>query len=145
MKKYLKNLLLAAMMAFVPSLSINCFAQDPGGGNGGGNGTGGDDPNIIPVKSPPDTSKPPRSLPVFQPDMTEAPYCYHINGTVYIEADSTVTYITATVTCLDDNQAWSNSSSSNNLVIVASPSPGFYCLDLTLSNGQSYYGEYLIE
>ena len=164
MKKYLKNLLLAAMMAFVPSLSINCFAQDPGGGNGGGNGTGGDDPNLIPIKSTPDTSNPPRFLPgdyddipiipIPQPNpgheprnrnAVQSPRCYHADGIVYIEADTTVTYITATVTRYDDNHAWPNSAASNNLEIEASPDPGTYRLDLTLSNGQSYFGEYLIE
>lgn len=166
MKKNMKKLLVIAM-ALMPGLSINSFAQDPGGNDGGNSGGGTTEPEIpasyepigmplggirprmlpgepdpIPIKPFPNPNPNPNPGPRSS---VQEPYCYHIDGVVYIEADTTITYIKATVTCLDDNQAWSNSTSSNNLVIVASPSPGFYSLDLTLSSGQSYYGEYLIE
>lgn len=134
MKKYLKTLLVAAVLAFVPSLTTNTFAQDPGGG------TGGDDPVIIPVKGTPSPNPghDPRSI-------DPAPHCYHSSGVIYIDADAAVTSITATVNRTDDNLTWSGTSATNTLSITVSPDPGEYYLDLTLSDGRSYIGKYIIE
>ena len=165
MKKNMKKLLVI-VMALMPGLSINCFAQDPGGSNGGdsGGGTEANDPSLIPVKQPISTIDPPRILP-GEPDpipikqnpnpnphpnpgprsSVQDPYCYHIDGVVYIEADTTVTYINATVTRSSDGQVWSATSASCSLSISTSADVGEYCLDFTLSTGQSYMGKYKIE
>jgi hypothetical protein len=182
MKKYLKTLLVAAVLAFVPSLTTNTFAQDPGGG------TGGDDPVIIPVKGTPSPN--PGTGPRFMPDdyddipivpwpggdiphprnspddhyddapitpkpqpnpghdprsIDPAPHCYHSSGVIYIDADAAVTSITATVNRTDENLTWSGTSATNTLSITVSPDPGEYYLDLTLSDGRSYIGKYIIE
>ncbi|MBO4561639.1 MAG: hypothetical protein J5705_06710 [Bacteroidaceae bacterium] len=71
-----------------------------------------------------------------------APSCFYYNGEVSIEAGSGVAFISATITRLDDNMQWSDSSVGNTLVISVSEEPGTYLLNLTLSDGSSYYGEY---
>lgn len=75
----------------------------------------------------------------------QQPYCYHASGVVYIEADSSITHINATVTHCADNQVWSNAATTNTLIITASPATGEYLLQLTLSNNHSYIGKYTIE
>lgn len=100
------------------------------------------EPDVIPIKPIPDPG------PGHEPrnrNSVQIPYCYHTDGVVYIEADATITYINATVTRYDDNQVWSNASNSNTLSITTSGDIGVYLLELTLSNGQSYIGEYIIE
>ena len=98
-----------------------------------------DDKPIVPAPNPnPNPNPGPRIS-------DQEPYCYHIGGVVYIEADATITYINATVTRYDDNQVWSDASNSNTLSITTSADPGSYLLELTLSTGQSYQGKYIIE
>ena len=77
--------------------------------------------------------------------VAETPYCYHLDGVVYIEADNTITYINASVTRYNDNQVWSNACNTNTLSISASADSGTYLLELTLSDGRAYIGEYVIE
>ena len=77
--------------------------------------------------------------------VAETPYCYHYEGVVYIEADNTITHINASVTRYADNQVWSNAASTNTLSINASDASGTYLLELTLSDGCTYIGEYTIE
>ena len=72
------------------------------------------------------------------------PVCQYYNGEVSIMADSTITYITASVTRIEDNVSWSNSGVGETLTIAVSTQPGTYILTLTLSNGKSYYGEYIL-
>lgn len=55
-----------------------------------------------------------------------------------------MTSISATVTRLSDNAQWSDSSSSNTLQIAVSTDADTYSLDFTLSDGNSYYGEYTL-
>ena len=100
------------------------------------------DPNEIPIKPAPgsDTGHMPRIRSVVQ-----EPECYHFDGVVYIEADNSITYINATVTRYDDNLVWSNASNTNTLSITASADSGTYLLELTLSDGRSFIGEYIIE
>ena len=98
-----------------------------------------DDKPIVPMPDPnPNPNPGPRSS-------DQEPYCYHIGGVVYIEADATITYINAAVMRYDDNQVWSAASNSNTLSITTSADIGTYLLELTLSDGQSYIGEYIIE
>lgn len=77
--------------------------------------------------------------------VAEPPYCYHYEGVVYIQADITITYINARVTRYADNQVWSNAGNTNTLSISASSASGTYLLELTLSDGRAYIGEYTIE
>ncbi len=122
------------------------------------------EPEEIPIKSPTDHSTHPRmrsaepddipvvpfpgSDPGTMPRLrnsAQAPHCYHIADVVYIDADATITFINATVTRYYDNQVWSDANNSNTLSIITSADAGEYLLNLTLSNGQSYIGKYIIE
>ncbi len=122
------------------------------------------EPEEIPIKSPSDSYPRPRmrsaepddipivpfpgSDPGTMPRLrnsAQAPHCYHIANVVYIDADATITFINATVTRYNDNQVWSDANNSNTLSIITSADAGDYLLNLTLSNGQSYIGKYIIE
>ena len=151
MKLNMKKLLVIAL-ALMPSLSISVMAQPSG-----------DDPEVIPViKTPIPTPEGPRLIPdepipiPITPEpkpfpnpgprsAAQAPHCFFQSGVVYIDADTTVTYINAKVTRYSDSQVWSDAAATNTLVISASPDPGEYHLQLTLSTGQSYQGKYIIE
>ena len=100
------------------------------------------DPNLIPIKPcpSPGTGHEPR----FR-NTVQDPECYHYDGVVYIYADSTVTFISATITRIGDNLTWTGSASSNTLSISASAAIGVYRLELTLSDGRAYIGVYIIE
>ena len=100
------------------------------------------DPNLIPIKPcpSPGTGHEPRIRTVVQD-----PECYHYDGVVYIYADCTVTFIAATITRIGDNLTWTGSASANTLSISASSAIGVYRLELTLSDGRSFIGEYIIE
>ena len=157
MKKNMKKLLVIAL-ALMPGFSIHSLAQDDGGSNKpevGNNDSGPidlglagtrprivpDEPTDIPIVPFPDSGIP---EPRFRNNAQE-PHCYYQDGVVYIDADVTVTSITATVTRYADSQVWSGSSITNSLNITASEDPGEYYLKLTLSDGQSYRGKYIIE
>ena len=72
------------------------------------------------------------------------PECYYQDGYVYIIGDGSVTSFSATVTRLSDNAQWSNSGTGNILQIAVSTDAGAYRLELTLSDGNSYYGDYIL-
>ena len=114
----------------------------PEPGLGGGGPRQDIDPNLIPIKPcpGPGTGHEPRIRTVVQ-----EPECYHNDGVVYIYADSNVTFITATITRIGDNLTWTGSSNTNTLTVSASSVIGVYLLELTLSDGRSYIGEYMIE
>ena len=153
MKRNMKKLLVIAL-ALMPSLSINTFAQD--GGEGGGTiPPGSDEPLNIPLivirpRLVPDEPIPIKPMPEPIPNpaprnAAQAPDCYFQDGVVYIDADTTITYINASVTRYSDNKVWSDAAATNTLAITVSPAPGEYHLQLTLSTGQSYQGKYIIE
>ena len=155
MKRNMKKLLVIAL-ALMPSLSINTFAQD--GGEGGGTiPPGSDEPLNVPLivirpRLVPDEPIPIPITPAPNPfpnpgprSAAQAPNCYFQDGVVYIDADATITYINAKVTRSADAQVWSDAAATNALAITASPDPGEYHLQLTLSTGQSYQGKYIIE
>lgn len=71
--------------------------------------------------------------------------CYYYNGSVYIIGDNSINSINAIVTCLDDNTQWNDFTLGNILSIETSTVPGTYLLELTLSDGSYYYGEYILE
>ena len=100
------------------------------------------DPNLIPIKPlpSPGTGHEPRIR-----NTVQEPECYHYDGVVYIYADATVTFITATITRIGDNLTWTGSASTNTLSISVSAAIGVYRLELTLSDGRSFIGEYIIE
>ena len=100
------------------------------------------DPNLIPIKPlpSPGTGHEPRFRSVVQD-----PECYHYDGVVYIYADSTVTFISASITRIGDNLTWTGSDYGNTHTISTSAAIGVYRLELTLSDGRSFIGEYVIE
>lgn len=71
-------------------------------------------------------------------------HCYYQNGYVFIIGDSNITSINGTVARLSDNLQWSNSSNSNILQIAVPVDAGIYRLTFTLSDGSSYYGDYVL-
>ena len=112
---------------------------------GGGGGPRQDiDPNLIPIKPAPSPNPNPGHEPRIR-SVVQDPDCYHYDGVVYIYADATVTFITATITRIGDNLTWTGSASTNTLTFSASSAIGVYLLELTLSDGRSYIGEYIIE
>ena len=114
----------------------------PEPGLGGGGPRQDIDPNEIPIKPCPGPGDDHR--PRFR-SVVQDPQCYHYDGVVYIYADATVTFITATITRIGDGLLWSGSASSNTLSISVSAAIGVYRLELTLSDGRSFIGEYIIE
>lgn len=121
MKKVLKRTLFV-ILALLPCLSIPVMAAT-------------DEPDRIPITPMYPEHANPRSI---------EPECYYLDGYVYIVADASVTSISATVTRLSDNAQWSNSSTSNTLQIAVPTDAGTYRLELTLSDGSSYYGDYTL-
>ena len=108
--------------------------------------TNDDAPSAIPVtpRNPPTPNPTPTPKPRSRARFVEVktPSCYYYEGEVMIEAADSIESIEATVIRIDDNMQWSDSSISNTLVISVSTEPGTYLLNLTLSDGSSYYGEY---
>lgn len=131
MKNYAKKMLVA-LLALLPCFQTSVTAgvfDDP-------------EPQEIPLNAIP---KPYPGGPRSRARYTEViPVCQYYNGVVSIMADSTITYITASVTRIEDNVSWSNSGVGETLTIAVSTQPGTYILTLTLSNGKSYYGEYIL-
>ena len=121
MEKLLKRTLLV-IMALLPSLSVPVMASS-------------DEPDDIPLRPANPEHLQPRSI---------EPECYYQDGYVYIIGSTNVTSISATVTRLSDNVQWSNSSTSNTLQIAVPTDAGTYRLELSLSDGNSYYGDYIL-
>lgn len=154
MKKNMKKLLVI-VMALLPSLSI--LAMNPSGFSIV------PDPDDIPIVPPSDPTPLPRQdidpnlIPIkplpspgtgHEPrfrSVVQDPECYHYDGVVYIYADSTVTFISASITRIGDNLTWTGSDYGNMLTISTSAAIGVYRLELTLSDGRSFIGEYVIE
>lgn len=73
------------------------------------------------------------------------PTCYYIYiGRIHIIAESSITDLSAVVTRLDDNQQWNGTAVGNVLSVEVSTAPGTYYIELTLSDGSVYYGEYIL-
>ena len=109
----------------------------------------GDEPDQIPLKPDPNPNPypnphpgGPRARSRARNTIEVAPSCFYYDGEVSIEAGSNVAFISATVTRLDDNMQWSDSSVGNTLLMSVSTESGTYLLNLTLSDGRSFYGEY---
>lgn len=137
MKNYSKKLLVI-LLALLPCFQTAVMAggfDDP-------------EPEDIPIKEQPSpypgTHNGPRSRARARYIVEDMPDCQYCNGEVSIEADSSVTFITAQVIRLDDNQEWNDAGMGDSLVMSVSTEPGTYLLSFTLSNGKSYYGEYIL-
>lgn len=132
MKNFRKKFLLV-LLALMPCFQTIVMAGFPDG-----------EPEEIPV-SPKPVPNPngPRSRSRAR-YIEVSPECYYYNGEVSIYADSSITSISASVTRLDDNMQWTETSISNTLTMVVSTDPGTYLLTLTLSDGKTYIGEYTL-
>lgn len=72
------------------------------------------------------------------------PQCYYYEGEVTIQADPTVSYISAQVVRADDNMTWSDAGAGSTITLTVTSDPGTYYLYFTLSNGKSYIGKYIL-
>ena len=79
-----------------------------------------------------------------RPRSVDQLYCYYQNGYVYIIGGNDITSINGTVTRLSDNMQLSDSCNSNMLQIAVPSDAGIYRLTFTLSDGSSYYGDYVL-
>lgn len=131
MKNFAKKFLLV-LLALLPCFQTSLMAA----------GDGDPDPERIPVKPNPNANNKPRARARFT--VENGPACYYYQGEVSIEAESAISFITATVTRLEDNESWTDSVMDDTLIINVSEDPGTYILTFTLSNGQSYIGEYYL-
>ena len=129
MKNYVKRLLVL-MMVLLPSFQISVWA--------------GGEPEQIPVKNDPPGTGPRNRARARTPRLEEIPSCYHCDDEVFIQADSSIVYISATVVRLEDDETWSSAGAGDSLTMTVSDQPGTYVLYLTLSDGRSYYGEYTL-
>ena len=128
MKNYLKRVLVV-MIVLLPCFQTSVWA--------------GDEPDEIPIKSDPNTGPRNRARGrSFNYETT--PACYYFNGEVSIQADSSVTFINASVERLEDNAVWTDAGMGDTLIMSVTDEPGTYILRFTLSNGKSYIGEYTI-
>ena len=133
MKNFVKKFLLD-LLALLPCFQTSLMAA----------GDGDPDPEEIPVKPVPNANNKPRARARARFAVENGPACYYYQGEVSIEAESGISFITATVTRLEDNESWTNSAMGDTLIINVSEAPGTYILTFTLSNGQSYIGEYYL-
>ena len=133
MKNFSKKFLLV-LLALMPCFQTLVEASSKGGA-----------PEEIPVKPNNNPNPVPNPRPRSRARYIEvSPECYYYNGEVSIYADSSITSISASVTRLDDNMQWTETSISNTLTMVVSTDPGTYLLTLTLSDGKTYIGEYTL-
>ena len=133
MKNFAKKFLLF-LLALLPCFQTSLMAA----------GDGDPDPEEIPVKPVPNANNKPRARARARFAVENGPACYYYQGEVSIEAESGISFITATITRIEDNESWTNSAMGDTLIINVSEAPGTYILTFTLSNGQSYIGEYYL-
>lgn len=72
------------------------------------------------------------------------PECYYLDGYVYIIGNGNIISVYATVSRLSDNMQWSDSNFGNTLRMAVSSDAGTYRLVLTLSDGSTWYGEFIL-
>lgn len=107
---------------------------------------GGNTPDDIPVVPYPANPNPipgPRNRARARYVAAE-PQCYYYEGEVTIQADPTVSYISAQVVRADDNMTWSDAGAGSTITLTVTSDPGTYYLYFTLSNGKSYIGKYIL-
>lgn len=76
--------------------------------------------------------------------IAQEPKCFYYEGEVTIQADNTVSYITAEIIRAEDNMTWSDAGVGNTITMTVTSDPGTYYLYFTLSNGKSYIGKYIL-
>ena len=132
MKNYFKRVLVV-MMVLLPCFQTNAWA--------------GDNPEEIPVKDntagQPGNGGNPRPRARAR-NIEDAPICTYCEGEVSIQADSSVTFINASVERLEDNAVWTDAGMGDTLIMSVTDEPGTYILRFTLSNGKSFIGEYTL-
>ena len=131
MKNFVKRVLVVMMVA-LPCFQTNAWA--------------GDIPEDIPVIPDPTNNSGgagPRSRARAR-YIEVGPTCTYFEGEVTIQADSSVTFINASVERLEDNTVWTDASMSDTLIMSVTDEPGTYILTFTLSNGKSYIGKYIL-
>lgn len=136
MKNFAKRFVVA-LLVLLPCFQTFVMASENNG------------PENVPLKPKPDPNPNPnpnpgprnRSRARF---VEEGPLCYYYNGEVTVEANNTVSYITAEVFRADDNMTWSDTSAGSTITLTVSSDPGTYNVYIILSNGQTYYGEYTL-
>lgn len=135
MKRSVK-IAIALFLALVPGLCQTVSAQEPP-----------QPPTGEPIELKGGLLQPRARAPRLNMTRTTAstPAGYYNNGIVYIEAGENISYISATVTRLEDNVQWSKTAAGNSISIQTSTDQGTYYLELTLSNGAYYYGEFTLE
>ena len=133
--KNLSKKLLLVLLAVLPCFQTTAMAMTSGDG---------EDPTCIPLNPKPvlNPGGPRLRAPRRDNTVVTTPECYYYNGEVSIYAPAEITAISATVVRVDDNAQWSGSCTDSELTFTVSSEPGDYILTLTLSNGNSYYGEY---
>jgi len=72
------------------------------------------------------------------------PQCFYCDGEVTIQADNSITYISAQVVRAEDNMTWSDAGVGSTITLTVTSDPGTYYLYFTLSNGKSYMGKYIL-
>lgn len=134
MKNFVKKFLLV-LLALLPCFQTQAMVD------------GDEGPSNIPIKPDPiptNTNPQPRARARARFTVENGPACYYYQGEVSIEAESGISFITATITRIEDNESWTDSVMGDTLIINVSEAPGTYILTFTLSNGQSYIGEYYL-
>jgi len=99
------------------------------------------EPDDIPIK--PDPGIGPRNRARARYIQVE-PQCFYYEGEVTIQADYTVSYITAEIIREEDNMTWSDAGAGSTITMTVTSDPGTYYLYFTLSNGKSYIGKYIL-
>ena len=72
------------------------------------------------------------------------PKCFYCDGEVTIQADNSITYISAQVVRAEDNMTWRDAGVGSTITLTVTSDPGTYYLYFTLSNGKSYIGKYIL-
>lgn len=129
--KYFSKKLFVVMLALLPCFQDSFIYADSG--------------EPIPIKEKPGNGPfpRPRSRARYIVE-NEDPVCTYYDGEVTIQAEIGITQISATVTRLEDNVTYSDTSFGDTLILSVSTDPGTYVLTFTLSNGKSYIGEYTL-
>ena len=76
--------------------------------------------------------------------IVQEPQCFYCDGEVTIQADNTISYISAQVVRAEDNMTWSDAGADSTITLTVTSDPGTYYLYFTLSNGKSYIGKYIL-
>lgn len=133
MNNFAKRILVALLM-LLPCFQTSVFAS----GNGKPDGI-----PVVPVPGDPNPIPGPKNRARARYIQAE-PQCYYCDGEVTIQADNTISYISAQVVRAEDNMTWSDAGADSTITLTVTSDPGTYYLYFTLSNGKSYIGKYIL-